>query len=118
MGERQGWICGAFGFLSHYERGTVSILDNSHIPSIYLFQNYPNPFNPKTVISYQLSENSDVEISVYNSLGQKVEILFSGTKAAGRHNTVWQAENYPSGVYYYQLKTNANILTKKMILMK
>ena len=93
------------------------------IESFQLMQNYPNPFNPETVISYQLSMNSDVELTVYDVLGRKVKTLVNQTQNSGEHSIVWDArdeKNYPvsSGIYFYQMTTENQILKKKMLLVR
>jgi uncharacterized protein (DUF362 family) len=83
-----------------------------------LCQNYPNPFNPTTTISYTIPENGHVVLEVYNSLGQKVESLVNRTLQAGIHNITWNAQNAPSGVYFYKISVNNFSQTNKMVLMK
>jgi len=84
-----------------------------------LHQNYPNPFNPSTVISYQLSVNSSVQLQLYNVQGQLVEILYSGRQEAGVHKIEWNAGRFASGVYYYRLSTDAGFVqTRKLVLIK
>jgi hypothetical protein len=83
-----------------------------------LHQNYPNPFNPKTVIRYQLSEGSHVILKVFNLLGQDVATLVNESKHPGVHRIEWNAEGYPSGVYYYRLLTHKFVTTKKMLLAR
>ncbi len=91
-----------------------------HHPLVFaLKQNYPNPFNPKTAISYQLPVASNVELNIYNILGQKVVTLVSGKQRAGTYKVEWDAGGFASGVYLYQLKTdNGFIKTRKLVLMK
>jgi hypothetical protein len=85
----------------------------------YLLQNYPNPFNPKTVISYQLPVISQVELSIYNILGQKVATLVSEKQTAGIYKIEWDATGFASGGYYYQLNTDEGFAqTKKLLLIK
>ncbi|NOZ32845.1 MAG: T9SS type A sorting domain-containing protein [Alphaproteobacteria bacterium] len=83
-----------------------------------LEQNFPNPFNPFTAISYQLSVVSQVELSVYNVLGQKVRTLVNKRQAAGRYSVVFRAGDLPSGVYVYRLKAGGRVSQRKMILLK
>jgi hypothetical protein len=84
-----------------------------------LSQNYPNPFNPSTVIRYQVPENSDVSIKVYNAIGKEVADLVNGNIAAGVHEVTFDASHLSSGVYYYAIKAgNSFIQTRKMVLMK
>jgi len=85
----------------------------------HLLQNYPNPFNPTTTISYQLSQPGEVELSIYNLLGQKVAILVKERQQAGYYSTAWDASGYPSGVYIYQIKTNTGFNRSiKLLLLK
>ena len=83
-----------------------------------LYQNYPNPFNPKTVISYQLPVISDVDLSIYNILGQKVVTLVSGKKQAGKYQVEWDAGGFASGVYYYKIHAGEFQQVWKMIVLK
>ena len=94
--------------------------DNSKlIPSdIELFQNYPNPFNPSTIISYQLPENSFVNLVVYNALGQKVAELVNQHQSVGQYSVKFDASNLPSGVYIYKLQADEFSDVKKMLLTK
>ncbi|MGE5500199.1 MAG: T9SS type A sorting domain-containing protein [Syntrophothermus sp.] len=83
-----------------------------------LNQNYPNPFNPVTTISFSLKEQSDVTLSIYNSIGAQVEILKQEKMNAGTHSVQWNAANLPSGTYFYELKAGAYKSTKKLVLLK
>ncbi len=92
--------------------------------NFHLSQNYPNPFNPETVIQYQLKTSSEVEISIFNSLGRKIRTLVNETKDAGEHQIQWDGKNaagkiVASGTYYYTLKIDGKTLfTKPMLLLK
>ncbi|HGY57078.1 MAG TPA: T9SS type A sorting domain-containing protein [Caldithrix abyssi] len=83
-----------------------------------LFQNYPNPFNPTTAIRYQLSAVSDVELTVYNILGQNIQTLVKERQNPGKYQLQWKADNYPSGVYFYRLTVNGSSRMRKMMLLK
>jgi len=83
-----------------------------------LSQNYPNPFNPSTNITFSLPTASKVELSIYNILGQKVDILIDEHREAGKYTVQWDASSMPSGIYFYRLKTDSNIETRKMSLVK
>ena len=72
-----------------------------------LHQNYPNPFNPSTKISYQISEFSDVRLSVYNILGQEVAVLVSREQKAGSYEVVFDGSGLSSGVYFYRFKATS-----------
>ncbi len=88
-----------------------------------LYQNFPNPFNPTTTIAFDLPTSDAVQVTVFNSLGQGVKSLVSGTMTAGNHQLVWDGRNnlgqeVPAGVYYYQLKSASFSETRKMLLIK
>jgi hypothetical protein len=82
-----------------------------------LSQNYPNPFNPSTIINYELPITNDVDLSVYNLLGQKVAILVSEKLAAGRYQVEWDASGFASGVYFYRIQAGQFEDMKKMMLI-
>ena len=99
----------------------VSGISDEHpavISKYYLEQNYPNPFNLSTVIGYNLSQNSEVELIIYNMLGEKVTTLVAENQTAGNHTINWDASEFPSGVYYYRINANEFQAVKKMILVK
>ena len=83
-----------------------------------LSQNYPNPFNPGTTISYQLTAVSQVELTIYNTLGQRVRTLVNKRQQAGTHTVTFNAQGLSSGVYFYQLKANGSTQIRKMILLR
>jgi hypothetical protein len=85
---------------------------------ITLFHNYPNPFNPVTQIRFALAEKTDISLNVYNTAGQKVAGLASGTFQSGSHTVDFDGGRLNSGVYYYTLEADGKALTKKMILLK
>ena len=93
--------------------------DISQIKSFRLQQNYPNPFNAVTTIHYQLPITADVDLSIYNLIGQKVATLLSGKQTVGRYQVKWNASAFASGVYLYKLTTDKGFTqTKKLILLK
>jgi hypothetical protein len=96
-----------------------NISEKPNIPLTFaLAQNFPNPFNPKTIISYQLPVISNVELSIYNILGQKVVTLVSEKQTAGRYQVEWDASGSASGLYFYRIETDAFQDVKKMILLR
>ena len=106
-------------YSNEFEIVIVSINSEIGIPNKFeLFQNYPNPFNPSTQISYQLPENSFVNLVVYNSLGQKVEELVNQEQTSGKYSVKFDASNLPSGVYIYKLQAGEFSSVKKMLLTK
>jgi len=90
------------------------------IPAVYaLEQNYPNPFNPSTTIEFSLPEDvSNVKLSIYNALGERVAELVNSTLTAGKYQYQWNAKNVATGMYIYELRTDKFVSVKKMILMK
>lgn len=90
-----------------------------NIPGGYeLMQNYPNPFNPETEISFSVPERSNVIIRIYNSAGEETVTLTDRITPAGYHRLIWNASEFPSGIYYYQMLTDKFTITKKMVLIK
>ena len=93
-----------------------------------LLQNYPNPFNPETWIPYQLSEGSQVSVSIYDTTGQLVRTLSLGFQSAGFYNSreraaYWDGRNtlgerVASGIYFYQLTTPAFQQTRRLVIVK
>ncbi|SMO53886.1 Por secretion system C-terminal sorting domain-containing protein [Gracilimonas mengyeensis] len=83
-----------------------------------LNQNYPNPFNPSTVISYQIPENSHVELKVFDMLGREISTLVNERKSVGAYEVNFEASELSSGMYIYTLKAGDFTQTKKMMLIK
>jgi hypothetical protein len=84
-----------------------------------LHQNYPNPFNPRTVIGYQLPLTSQVKLSIYNVLGQKVATLVNKKQTAGSYQVEWDASDFASGIYWYRLETDKGFMqSHKLVLLK
>ena len=101
-----------------YNVATSIADDSNYLKTFELFQNYPNPFNPLTTISYQLTKASHVELIVYNSLGEKMEMLVNAYQSPGLKNLKWNAGTNPSGVYFYELITTEGSSKRKMIILK
>ena len=106
---------------------SVSNPEPISIPTEFsLFQNFPNPFNPSTTISFEIPQvhaNSDVNLSIYNLLGQKVRVLVTANMSAGIHAIQWDGKNdigrnVPSGLYFYRLTAGNFAETNKMLLLK
>ncbi len=89
-----------------------------NISDFALSGNYPNPFNPATTISYQLSAASEVDLTVYNALGQRVRTLLDRRQDKGTYRIVFDASTLSSGVYYYKLTAGSFVQTRKMLLIK
>jgi len=98
--------------------------ETTNIPSRFvLSQNFPNPFNPETMIEYQVQQSSQVELAIYNLLGQKVRTLVAEDQAAGVYEVRWdgrddQGAPVTSGVYVYRLRAGTFYETRKMVLLQ
>jgi hypothetical protein len=98
---------------------------NTEIPTKFeLFQNYPNPFNPVTKIKFDIpllrgvSEGRGVLLKIYDVLGKEISVLLNEDLKPGTYEIEWNAENIPTGVYFYSLITNNFTQTKKMVVLK
>jgi len=97
---------------------------NDGVPESYdLKQNYPNPFNLSTSITFYALNNSPVELTIYNLLGQQIKTLYSGIPKIGKNVEVWHGDNnygvvQSSGVYFFVLKNGDKVQAKKMVLLK
>ena len=94
-----------------------------HPRDLNLQQNYPNPFNPETRIDYQIFSSGYTTLTIFNIRGENVKTIFKGTTSIGNYSIIWDGTDdfgklLPSGHYFYQLKNNAIIDTKKMVFLK
>ena len=97
----------------------IEFEENTELPNSFsLKQNYPNPFNPVTTIEYELLQSGPTQLTVFNLLGESVELLVSEEQSAGVHRIEWDASNYASGIYFYRLQAGDFIQTRKMVLLK
>lgn len=98
----------------------AGIAENSEIIStkIELSQNYPNPFNPSTNIKFGFPKSGLITLKIYDVLGKEVEELVNKELRAGSYEVEWEASNFPSGIYFYELETEDFTVTKKMVLVK
>ena len=118
--EGFGWAVGG-RLVLRTKDGTTWVDQNtgkSYPNKFSLSQNYPNPFNPVTAIGYQLSALSQVELSIYNLLGQKIVTLVSEKQKTGYHQIEWDAGSFASGVYYYKIEAGNFVEIRKMVYLK
>ncbi|HZW39358.1 MAG TPA: T9SS type A sorting domain-containing protein [Ignavibacteriaceae bacterium] len=95
------------------------LINNIIIPvTAELYQNYPNPFNPSTIISFALPNESNIKISLYNTLGEKVTEILEGKYGMGVHQINFDASKLSAGTYLYVLEANDFRISKKLILIK
>jgi photosystem II stability/assembly factor-like uncharacterized protein len=123
-----GWVFGHAGALLKYEGPPVINIINSpssdlKMEKFSLSQNYPNPFNPVTTITYNLTRNSIVVLSIYNTLGQKIRTLVNTYQPTGDYQVVWDGRDnhgqpVPSGVYIYRLQVENFSDSRKMMLIR
>jgi len=107
------------GLILLKDKFLVSIGSGSNLPTKFiLYQNYPNPFNPTTTISYSIPKQSFVTIKIYDVLGKEITTLVNNEMQSGNYKVEFDGSKSASGIYFYQMKTNEFIQTKKMILIK
>ncbi|MBC8310766.1 MAG: T9SS type A sorting domain-containing protein [Candidatus Marinimicrobia bacterium] len=99
---------------------TFLSIDESILPSqLTLLQNFPNPFNPTTTISFSLEKSEAINLSIFDLNGKNVySVINNQFYSAGQHSVNIDANDLPSGLYFYQLQSGKNIFTKKMLLLK
>ncbi|MGY8782955.1 MAG: T9SS type A sorting domain-containing protein, partial [Fidelibacterota bacterium] len=91
--------------------------------SFSLSQNYPNPFNPSTEIAYTLDKSTNISLTIFNVIGQKVKVLENSSKQAGTHTAKWDGRDefgasVSTGLYFYTISDGVSSFTRKMALMK
>ena len=106
-------------FVTYGNTITVGIGDENIEPGRFsLNQNYPNPFNPTTKITYHIQKSGQVELALFNMLGQKIQTLVNESKQPGDYSFELNGQNLASGVYFYKMTQNGQSMTRKLILMK
>lgn len=118
LNDTIGYACGRE--VLKYTNAVLGIPGNNTILPYknVLNPNYPNPFNASTVISYTLANHTTIIVEIYNANGEFVEQLEHGYKNKGSYSVTWKADNYPSGVYFYSLRTDQGNDYGKAILVK
>jgi hypothetical protein len=92
---------------------------HAHPGTFELYQNYPNPFNPTTSIVYSIPYNTKVTLKVYNILGEEVAtLLYNEQRSAGKYEVTFNASDFNSGIYIYQLKASSKTKNMKMMFIK
>ncbi len=110
---------GIRGGVISYRNLVTSIEDSFYNNTPYTFsleQNYPNPFNSETMIIFRIGNSTNVIIELFDVLGRKISTIFDRKVSAGEHITRLTADTIPSGVYYYRMKADNYVETKKLIL--
>jgi hypothetical protein len=110
--------------ISVYDRGVLSVTSSDNqvdqpAPRFFqLNQNFPNPYNPVTTITYSLPIKAQVELVIYNALGESITRLVNEEKEAGKYSVKFDATPLPSGIYFYRLHADRFVETKKMVILK
>lgn len=107
--------------LPDQEKGITTDVEEFQDQMVYSFaleQNYPNPFNPTTSIQYSVNSSQYVILKIYDVLGNELATLVNEVQPAGAYKVGFDAAQFSSGVYFYQLRQNNSVITKKMILVK
>jgi len=104
--------------LYEYEENNLEINAIELPQSIQIKSIYPNPFNPIAIIQFEISEPTAVQFGIYNIKGAEIDRIYAGYKQPGFYTTVWNGENYPSGMYFIILENESKSLMKKMVLLK
>jgi len=105
---------------SWWEHTVVSVEKvKNYVPSEFMLsQNYPNPFNPTTNIDFAVTKQTEVNITIYNAIGQIVQVLVNDFVPTGSYKISWDASKQTSGVYFCRMTTDSFTKTQKMILLK
>jgi photosystem II stability/assembly factor-like uncharacterized protein len=115
-----GWAVGENGTILHTFKSDLS--DNPDYKNTTrkysLLQNYPNPFNPVTIIRYQVAANSNVNLKVYDILGNEVETLVNEKQNPGIYEVTFDGSKLTNGIYFYRIQAGEFNQVKKMILLK
>jgi hypothetical protein len=119
-------------YLITNEMNNIGLFEYTYSPSSaddeipetkFALSNYPNPFNPETIIEFNLPEETEASLKIYNLKGQLVTTLINEMLQKGRHKIQWNGNDsegnaVSSGLYFYQLKSNRNVFSRKMLLLK
>jgi len=116
-----GWAVGEQGIVLKTTNGGVTPVEQmpGRVPKYFvLHQNYPNPFNAATKIKFEIPRASLINMSVYDLTGKQIAILVNQELREGVYEIRWNAENLPSGVYFYKFDVGEVSLARKLILLK
>ncbi|MFQ6616591.1 MAG: T9SS type A sorting domain-containing protein, partial [Fidelibacterota bacterium] len=83
-----------------------------------LFQNYPNPFNPTTTVEISIPGSGLVTLTVYDLLGREIEAILTQHMVAGHHTVQWNAQDFPSGIYFVRMQAAHFTQTKKVTVLR
>jgi len=118
-----GGLDGSYGRTGYATSDPVTgLIDDSDKGFPYNFglqQNHPNPFDQITTITYMVAKSQKIKLTVYDILGNEIEVLAEGFHESGTYSVEFSASNLSSGIYYYMLQISPRLMiTKKMAVMK
>jgi photosystem II stability/assembly factor-like uncharacterized protein len=117
--ENNGWAAGGFGMILHTDNGgTVGIPDSKFQISSFKAACFPNPLSSITTIQYELPKDAFVSLAIFNSTGQRIDNLVNSRQLRGKHEVRWNAENLPSGIYFYRISTYNQSTTGKLVIIR
>ena len=126
--QYHGWVVGKEGLILKSKSAITSVGNHSTFhkstpDKFILYNNYPNPFNPVTTIQYDIPHTARVVLKIYDMLGQHVKTLVDEVQAPGQKSEIWEGKDdqgnvVSSGIYFYQLQSENNLITKKMMFLK
>lgn len=123
-GNTEDWLRpSSWGILEVINGPTAVETEETTPMTFHLYENYPNPFNPSTKVVFDLPKTEQVNVAVYNILGQKVRVLASKKFTAGKHALRWDGKDdhgkaMSSGIYFLKFQSDSYSATQKMVLMK
>ena len=114
-----GWTAlDALGYIGDMSTSIEQVVTEEIPSEIALRQNYPNPFNPATMIEFTLDRAQHVHLGVYDLSGRQITQLINAPQATGTYRVMFHGTQLASGLYIYQLRTESQVLTRKMMLVK
>ena len=109
--------------VSFFVDSIATNIKTSNLKTDFLSQNTPNPFTKSTLISYSIAEPCNVQMIIYNHIGQVVRILINEDKPTGKHNIIWngtdeQGNKLSNGIYFYKIQAGSKVFARKMMYIK
>ena len=109
----------SYNLTNHEAMVWIKKINNPQVTTDFeLGQNYPNPFNSATIFNYRISQCGAVSLEIYNLNGELVHRINHHFQNAGTHSEVWNASDFPSGVYFYRLEFEKSYISRKCILLR
>lgn len=117
--EYNGWAAGMYGTILHTGNGgMVGVKEPGILPSKELINSYPNPVRHSMVIEYELINPEFVTVKIFNNLGQQIESLLQEVQIPGKHQLTWDADNYPTGLYFYSVTMTNKTSIGKIVVVR